>query len=54
MSAPYPYRAYFVYNETLDCYASEELENMSEAGACLEALKKANPQYDYFIDWETI
>lgn len=54
MSAPYTYRAYFVYNETLNDYASGELENEIEAGAVMNELKFYNPNYDYYIDWETI
>jgi hypothetical protein len=48
----YPHTSYFIYNLTLDEYATGELELHHEAVLELEMLQAKYPNYDFVIDRE--
>ena len=49
----YPHYSFFVYNLTLDEYATGELEFKHHAELELEALQSKYPDYEFIIDRES-
>jgi hypothetical protein len=49
----YPHTSYFVYNVTLDEYATGELELHHHAELELETLQAKYPDYEFIIDRES-